>query len=50
LVPCFTLVRSPESKSIAEAFVKTFKRDYMLLHPRPGAATVMAALNSWFEG
>jgi hypothetical protein len=27
-VPCFTPVHSPESNSIAEAFVKTFKRDY----------------------
>jgi hypothetical protein len=28
LVPCFTPVHSPESNGIAEAFVKTFKRDY----------------------
>ena len=28
LVPCFTPVRSPQSKGIAEAFVKTFKSDY----------------------
>jgi putative transposase len=25
---CFTPVRSPESNGIAEAFAKTFKRDY----------------------
>jgi transposase InsO family protein len=49
LVPCFTPVRSPESNGIAEAFVKTFKRDYVRLNPRPDAATVMAALDSWFE-
>jgi transposase InsO family protein len=49
LVPCFTPVRSPESNGIAEAFVKTFKRDYVLLHPRPDAATVMAELDRWFE-
>ena len=49
LVPCFTPVRSPESNGIAEAFVKTFKRDYVLLHPRPHAATVMATLDPWFE-
>jgi transposase InsO family protein len=28
LVPCFTQVESPESNGMAEAFVKTFKRDY----------------------
>jgi transposase InsO family protein len=32
LVPCFTPVRSPESNGIAEAFVKTFKRDYARIH------------------
>jgi putative transposase len=31
LVPCFTPVHSPESNGIAEAFVKTFKRDHALL-------------------
>jgi transposase InsO family protein len=27
LAPCFTPVESPESNGMAEAFVKTFKRD-----------------------
>jgi putative transposase len=49
LVPCFTPVRSPESNGIAEAFVKTFKRDYVRLNPRPDAAAVLAALDAWFE-
>jgi putative transposase len=49
LVPCFTPVRSPESNGIAEAFVKTFKRDYVRLNPRPDAAAVMAQLDPWFE-
>jgi putative transposase len=49
LVPCFRPVRNPESNGIAEVFVKTFKRDYVLLHPQPDAAAVMAALDSWFE-
>jgi transposase InsO family protein len=49
LVPCFTPVRSPESNGIAEAFVKTFKRDYVQLNPRPDAAAVMAELDCWFE-
>jgi transposase InsO family protein len=44
LVPCFTPVRSPESNGIAEAFVKTFKRDYVRLSARPDAAAVMAEL------
>jgi putative transposase len=49
LVPCFTPVRSPESNGIAEAFVKTFKRDYVRLNARPDAAAVMAELDRWFE-
>ena len=36
LVPCFTPVHSPESNGIAEAFVKTFKRDYARMHPLAG--------------
>lgn len=31
LEPCFTPVESPESNGMAEAFVKTFKRDYVRL-------------------
>ena len=49
LVPCFTPVRSPQSNGIAEAFVKTLKRDYVRLSARPDAASVMARLDSWFE-
>ena len=29
-ISCFTPVRSPESNGMAEAFVKTFKRDYVM--------------------
>src|SRR5262249_22722935 len=32
---CFTPVRSPESNGIAEAFVKTFRRDYARLSILP---------------
>jgi transposase InsO family protein len=46
---CFTPVRSPESDGIAEAFVKTFKRDYARLSILPDAATVIALLPAWFE-
>ena len=35
LVPCFTPVESPESNGMAEAFVKTFKRDYVRVSPIP---------------
>jgi hypothetical protein len=48
-VPCFTPVRSPESNGIAEAFVKTFKRDHVLVRPRPDTATMVAQLDSSFE-
>jgi putative transposase len=33
LQPCFTPVESPESNGMAEAFVKTFKRDYIRVNP-----------------
>ncbi|MGA8625585.1 MAG: IS3 family transposase [Pseudolabrys sp.] len=46
---CFTPVRSPESNGIAEAFVKTFKRDYAWLSILPDAETVIALLPAWFE-
>jgi len=49
LVPCFTPVRSPQSNGMAEAFVKTFKRDYVYLHDRPDAQTVLSQLSAWFE-
>lgn len=48
LVPCFTPVRSPQSNGMSEAFVKTFKRDYVYVHDRPDAKTVLAQLDSWF--
>jgi transposase InsO family protein len=34
---------------MAEAFVKTFKRDYVYVHDRPDAKTVMSQLDQWFE-
>ena len=49
LVPCFTPVRSPQSNGMAEAFVKTFKRDYVYVHDRPDAQTVLSQLPAWFE-
>jgi transposase InsO family protein len=49
LKPCFTPVRSPESNGLAEAFVKTFKRDYVRVNPLPNAETVLRLLDRWFE-
>ena len=47
LDPCFTPVESPESNGMAEAFVKTFKRDYVRVNPIPDAATALAAIEGW---
>lgn len=49
LVSCFTPVKSPESNGMAEAFVKTFKRDYVRVNPLPDARTVLQSLDVWFE-
>ena len=49
LVACFTPVRSPESNGVSEAFVKTFKRDYARVNPRPDAIAVLQRLPEWFE-
>ena len=42
LEPCFTPVESPESNGMAEAFVKTFKRDYVRVAALPHADTALA--------
>lgn len=47
LVPCFTPVRSPESNGMSEAFVKTFKRDYLRVNPLPDAHTVLRQIAGW---
>jgi transposase InsO family protein len=49
LVACFTPVRSPESNGVSEAFVKTLKRDYARIHPKPDAATVLQQIPAWIE-
>jgi transposase InsO family protein len=46
---CFTPVRSPQSNGMSEAFVKTFKRDYVRCNPTPNAETVLGKLDAWFE-
>jgi len=47
LVPCFTPVRSPESNGMSEAFVKTFKRDYVRVNPLPDAQTALRQIAGW---
>lgn len=44
-----TALRSPQSNGMAEAFVKTLKRDYASIHPRFDAASVLQALPLWIN-
>jgi transposase InsO family protein len=46
---CTTPYRSPESNGMAEAFVKTFKRDYVRMHAIPDAIALMQQLPEWFD-
>lgn len=47
--PRTTPVESPQSNGMAEAFVRTLKRDYIRVNPLTDAATVMRQLPAWFE-
>jgi transposase InsO family protein len=49
LAPCFTPVESPESNGMAEAFVKTLKRDYVRVSPIPNTAAALALIDNWME-
>lgn len=53
LEPKSTAVRSPESSGIAESFVKTIKRDYVNVMPKPDglmAAKNLAEASEYYNG
>jgi putative transposase len=49
LVPITTPAYSPESNGLAEAFIGTFKRDYVDGAELRDAETVLAQIGGWFE-
>jgi putative transposase len=49
LVPCFTPVRSPESNGMSEAFVKTFKRDYVRVNSSPDGQSALRQIAGWID-
>lgn len=49
LEPKHTAVRSPESNRMTESFVKTMKRDYIRLMPKPDGLTAVKSLVEAFE-
>ena len=49
LKPCFTPIRSPQSDGMSEAFVKTFKRDYVQVTSLPDAQTFLRLIGGWIE-
>jgi len=48
LLPKTTPLESPQSKGMAEAFVRTFKRDYVRVGDCADAQTVLRSLPAWF--
>jgi putative transposase len=48
LKPVTTVFESSQSNGMAEALVKTIKRDYPRFVPKPNVAAVMAQLPGWF--
>ncbi len=47
-MPRTTPFESPQSNGMAEAFVKTFKRDYVAVNVRPDAEAVLLPLSIRF--
>jgi putative transposase len=48
-VPCCTPVESPENNGMAEAFVKTLKRDYVRISPAANAAAALSLIDIWMD-
>jgi putative transposase len=48
MIPGTTPLQSPQSNGMAEAFVRTFQRDYARVRPCPDAQTVLQSLSAWF--
>ena len=49
LLPRTTPVTSPQGNGMAEAFVRTLKRDYARVSPRPDARSVIEQLPHWLH-
>lgn len=49
LKPVTTPIESPQSNGMAEALIRTIKRDYVRFAKRPDARSVIAQLPAWFE-
>jgi putative transposase len=49
LVPRTTPVESPQSNGMAEAFVRTLKRDYARVSAKPDAQSVIDQLPIWLD-
>lgn len=49
LIPRTTPVESPQSNGMAEAFVRTLKRDYVRISAKPDARTVIDQLPTWID-
>lgn len=49
LQSCFTMAYSPESNGMAEAFVKTMKRDYVYSNDCVDPEAVLGMLPAWFK-
>lgn len=49
LVPRTTPVESPQSNGMAEAFIRTLKRDYVRVNAKPDARAVFEQLPVWLD-